>query len=114
MQGTTLNTIIERVKALNIPIAHNEFVATKQNPAPQPPFICWLSSEKQRGSDEKNRIKEINGSLELYTDRVADPLKEALIETKILYDIPFQKSQALIREENMVQTAYDFVTTEKI
>ena len=114
MKGPTLETIIDRVKALNIQIAHNEFVDTKQNPAPEPPFICWISSEKRRGSDEKNRIKEISGSLELYTDRVADPLKEALVETKVLYDIPFQKYQALIREENMVQTAYDFVTTEKI
>lgn len=114
MQTPTLETIIARVKALNIPIAHNEFVVTKQQPAPEPPFVCWLSSEKQRGSDDRNRIKEISGSLELYTDRVADPLKEALIETKVLYDIEFQKYQAMIRDENMVQTAYDFVTVEKI
>ena len=114
MKGPTLETIISRAEAQGIPIAHNEFVATKQKPVPAPPFICWLSSEKRRGSDEKNRIKEVSGSLELYTDRKEDPELEEKIETEVLFDIPFQKYQAMIREENMVQTAYDFVTTEKI
>ena len=83
-------------------------------PKMQPPFICWLSSEKQRGSDDRNRIKEISASIELYTDRKEVQALEELIETKVLFDIPFQKYQERIREENMVQTAYQFVTTEKI
>ena len=109
----TLETIIQRAEATGLPVAHNEFVDTKQNPAPEPPFICWLSSEKQRGSDNKNRIREIAASLELYTDRKEDPELEARIENEVLYDIEFQKYQAKIEDENMVQTAYDFNITQK-
>ena len=109
----TLETIIQRTKAIGIPVAHIEFVDTKQKPAPEPPFICWLSTEKQRGSDDKNRIREISGSLELYTDRKEDPELESRIENEVLFDVEFQKYQAKIEDENMVQTAFDFNLTQK-
>lgn len=109
----TLETIIQRAEATGLPVAHNEFVSTKQKPAPDPPFICWLSSERQRGSDDKNRIREIAASIELYTDRKEDPELEKRIENEVLFDVEFQKIQAKIEEENMVQTAYDFTITQK-
>ena len=62
---------------------------------------------------EKNRIREIDGSLELYTDRTPDGSLEERIEEEVLFDLSFSKYQAEITSENMVQTAYEFNITQK-
>ena len=105
---TKFETILERLDALNLPVAHREFKDTKRNPAPEPPFVVYLIEERQRGSDDRNRLREISVSLELYTDRTPDAEIERRIEDEVLYDVEFVKYQADIREENTVQTAYDF------
>lgn len=111
---TRFEEIIARAGKIGLPIAHNEFIETKKTPLPQLPFIIWFSSETSRGDDSGTvKIIETNGSIELYTDRVPDPEKETLIETKVLQDVKYNKFQALISEENMVQTAYEFATLEK-
>lgn len=110
---TTWEDVIARATAVGIPITENEFRVTKQNPAPDPPFLVYLHSENQRGTDEKNRIREVNGSIELYTDRKPDPEYEKKIEDDVLSDIEFTKEQVLIQSENMVQTSYDFTITQK-
>jgi hypothetical protein len=106
---TTFEEVIKRAEGLGLPIEKNEFVGTNKNPVPDPPFIVYLSKERQRGDDKRNRIREIEGSLELYTEKKADPD----LEEKVLFDIEFQKYQALIRQEDMTQTAYDFTITQK-
>ena len=70
---TTFEEIIKRAEGLGLPIARNQFTATNKKPVPDPPFLVYLSAERQRGDDTKNRIREIEGSLELYTERKADP-----------------------------------------
>lgn len=109
----TFKTIMGRLEGIGIPVAHNQFVDTKQNPAPEPPFICWLSSERQYGSDHRNEIREVRTSIELYTDRKEDTELEGKIERDVLHDVEFQKYQALIEDENMMQTAYEFNLIEK-
>lgn len=110
----TLETIIERAAGIGLPVAFVEFKDTKQNPAPEPPFLIYLYTEKQRGSDDRNRIREISASLELYTDRVQDPELEARIENEVLFDVDFTKFPLPIHEENMFQSAYDFTIIQKI
>lgn len=106
--------IIKRAEGLGLPIAHNEFADTKKNPAPPPPFLCWLSDERTSGPDNKIRIRTVDGALELYTDRRDDPELEKRIEEKVFFDTEYEKQQGLIRSENMVQTAYMFSVVEKI
>lgn len=62
---TTFEEIIKRAEGLGLPIARNQFTATNKKPVPDPPFLVYLSTERQRGDDTKNRIREIEGSLEL-------------------------------------------------
>lgn len=111
--NTTYEQIISRAESLGLPIAEYEFKATKKNPAPDPPFLIYFSSERQSGTDEKNRIRTITGSLELYTDRKRDPKLETLIEENVLFDIEFQKATVPIQTENMYQAAYDFTVVQK-
>lgn len=106
--------IIKRAEGLGLPIAHNEFTDTKKNPAPAPPFLCWLSDERTSGADNKIQIRTVDGALELYTDRHDDPELEKRIEEEVFFDTEYEKQQGLIRSENMVQTAYMFSVVEKI
>ena len=110
---TTFEEIIKRAEGLGLPIARNQFTATNKKPVPDPPFLVYLSTERQRGDDTKNRIREIEGSLELYTERKADPDLEKQIEEKVLFDVEFRKYQAQIPQEDTTQTAYDFAITQK-
>ena len=109
----TIEEIIKRATTIGLPITKNAWKKTAKKPIPDPPYIVYLVSENQRGDDKKNRIREINGSLELYTDRTPDESLEGRIEGEVLFDLPFNKYQAEITSENMVQTAYEFNITQK-
>ena len=109
----TIEEIIKRATAIGLPITENAWKKTAKKPVPEPPYIVYLVSENQRGDDNKNRIREINGSLELYTDRTPDGSLEERIEEEVLFDLQFSKYQAEITSDNMVQTAYEFDITQK-
>lgn len=110
---TTIEKIITRATAIGLPITENAWKKTAKKPVPDPPYIVYLVNESQRGNDKKNTIREIDGSLELYTDRTPDESLERQIEEEVLFDLPFEKYQADITSENMVQTAYEFNITQK-
>lgn len=58
---TTFEEIIKRAEGLGIPIARNQFTTTNKKPVPDPPFLVYLSTERQRGDDTKNgsgRLKD--------------------------------------------------------
>lgn len=110
---TTFEDVLKRAEGLGLPFAHNQFIQTNKNPVPDPPFLVWLSSEQQRGDDTKNRIRQIEGSLELYTEKREDPDLEKRIEEEVLFDVEFRKYQAQIPGEDTLQTAYDFTITQK-
>jgi hypothetical protein len=113
----TFDEIIKRAAECGYPIAENEFVITKQNPAPTLPFVCYTRIEHFTGSDDAVRLKTTDGAIELYTDRkpsAADLEAIAQFEKKVFFDVDYTKSQNFIREENMTQTAYDFTIKEKV
>ena len=113
----TFEEIIQRVAGLGYPIAENEFVVTKKNPAPSLPFICYQRKETYTGTDQAVRLKTTEGFIEFYTDRkpsTADKAAIAALEATVFPDIEYVKEQAYIRDENMTQTAYSFTTYEKI
>ncbi len=107
--------IIKRAEALKLPIAENEFIKTKENPLPEPPYLIWYEDEvNAKGGDEVVLFKTRKIVLELYTDKVGDNELEKQIENSVLYDIKYNKFQAPIEGEDLVQTAYEFYVTEKI
>lgn len=107
--------VIERAQKFGLPVAEYEFRDTKKSPAPKPPFLIYFCSEDQNTTDAENvKIRQINGSIELYTDRTPDHDLERRIERDILFDIDFHKTTAPIQSENMYQTAYDFTVTQKL
>lgn len=112
---TKYETIIGRLDSVGIPYAEYEFRDTKQNPAPDPPFAIYFSSEDQTTDDSGTvKIRSIQASIELYVDRKPDHDLESKIESEVLYDIDFHKTTAPIQSENMYQTAYDFSVVQKV
>lgn len=77
-----------------------------------PRFLCTFP-RKGSGATIPKPDREIEGSLELYTERKADPDLEKQIEEKVLFDVEFRKYQAQIPQEDTTQTAYDFTITQK-
>ncbi len=106
--------IIARLEKLGLPVAEFEFRVTKKNPPPSPPFLIYFSQEDQTGTDERNRIRKVQGYVELYTDRVPDHDLEERIEKEVFFDIDIHKTTAPIQDENTYQTAYSFNTVQKI
>lgn len=110
-----LETIIDRAKALGLPLAKDAFRETKENPLPVPPYLVYIVPQVVgRGSDERILLHEIHAALELYTDKVADGSLEKEIEEKVLFDVDYTKYQDTIESEDMVQTAYEFTIYEKV
>lgn len=107
--------IISRAEALGLPIAENEFKKTKENPLPYPPYIIWYEDESLNiSANNVVLLKKRNMVLELYTDKIVDKSLEKKLEQKVFYDIGHKKYQAPVEGEDLVQTAYNFVVTEKV
>ena len=109
----TFEEIINRAEGLGLPMAEFAFEGTRKNPVPDPPYIVYLRESNVYGHDTGNAIESISGSIELYTDRKPYPEWERRIESEVLFDINFEKQQAAIESERMVQTAYDFSVIQK-
>lgn len=113
----TFEELVRRATSLGYPIAENEFVVTKNKPAPSLPFICYQRIERYTGTDQQVRIKTTEASFEFYTDRKPSEADKAALkafEETVFPDIDFSRQQAYIQDEKMTQTAYDVITIEKI
>ena len=114
----TMEELVVRAKAFckrrGLPITYMEFKKTSRKPVPEPPYVVWLRRDSLRGSDTVGRLLvDVDGSFELYTDRNPDPALEEAFEAAVLPDIDYEKEQASISSENMVQTSYDFRILQK-
>ena len=50
-----VSTLIERAKALGLPIAKNAFAGTLDEPVPEMPYLVYLTPhEANRGPDNRN------------------------------------------------------------
>ena len=110
--------IVSLLGELPCPVARVEF---DEDAPPAPPFVVWFESSHTRRPEMSNgqrAVREVNASIELYTDiaETAAPERERiekLIEHNVLSGVDFDKYQTQIYMENMVQTAYEFTIVEK-
>ena len=104
---------LKELKASLEKIAPTAYRAFGKNNVVPPPFICYfVDDEKHSGADDKNYIKEPLIIVELYTDK-----KDIEIERKLdglLNGYGFEKYEAWIEDENLLQVAYHIPITEKI
>ena len=93
-----------------VPTAYRAFAKNDVKP---PPFICYfVDNESHSGADDKNYIRDRFLIVELYTDR-----KDLETEGKLdkLFDgYEFEKYEAWIEDEKLLQVAYHLPITEKL
>lgn len=106
----TVEIILERCKALGLPMAKNAFQGTLEDPVPPMPYIVYLlPHEKHRGADLINNIKEADIDLELYT-AADDAEREELagrICNEVLFDLEHDDFVAPVEGEDCFQTAFE-------
>lgn len=100
----SLEELYEALVKLNYPVAYSHFVPTEDEPAPSPPFICYLVIDSDTFSADNKVLKEfIYVDIELYVknkDLVAEQaIKKMLNENELpwSYDEVFIKAEGVFK-----------------
>lgn len=105
MKLSELNTLLE---ATGYPVAYSHFVESENDPAPAPPFICYLVVYSSNFSADNSIYYPIqNIQIELYTDKKdieAEFKLEAVLNEN---EIPFATSETFIESESLFQKIYE-------
>lgn len=104
----TLRKLIEVLQSTGLPVAHSHFDDTPDNPAPPPPFVCYVVSHSTNFfADGKVHAKIENVQVELYTDR-KDPTAERLVEQALEQaGLSFDVTETYIESEKLFQRIYE-------
>jgi len=104
----SLLEFVSLLKGLDYPIAHSHFKVDAANPAPQPPFITYVTpSTANKMADNKVYYKMTDVDVELYTrdkDLVAEQKIEAMFDE---HSIPYNATQVWIESEQVFQKIYE-------
>lgn len=104
----TVLELVNILKATGFPVAYSHFIATEENPAPDPPFICYLLPETDNlMADNKTYHKISNVDIELYTDFKDFEVEEKLEELLNENEIPWNAYETYIDSEKMYQKLYE-------
>ena len=104
---------LKTVKELLESIAPTAYRAFGKNNVVPPPFICYfINNETLSGADDKNYIRDKLLIVELYTDK-KDLETEGKLD-KLFNGYEFDKYEAWIEDENLLQVAYHIPIIEKI
>jgi hypothetical protein len=104
-----LKTIKESLEKI-APSAYRSFPKGEGVP---PPFICYfINNENVSGADDKNYIRDSFLIVELYTNK-KDPETEGKLDA-IFNGYEFEKYEAWIEDEGLLQIAFHLQITEKL
>lgn len=104
----TLVELVNLLKSIGYPVAYSHFENSEENPAPDPPFICYVLPDTDNFMADNTVYHDITDvDIELYTDvrefAIEKQIDDLLKENKI----PFNKTAIYIDSEKMHQTIYE-------
>lgn len=104
----TLIDVYTRLGTLNIPLAYLAFKS-----AQNPPYIVYYESGSNfHGSDEKNYIKDMNVTIELYCENKNTQIEKSI--ENLFSDVELSKSEDVwIEDEQLIMVTYEFTTIYK-
>jgi hypothetical protein len=104
----TLIELKEILEATGFPVAYSHFVETQDQPIPEPPYICYLSTFSSNMKADNKVYKQIgNVQIELYTNK-KDIYAETKIETLLTEnEIPYESTETFIESEELFQKIYE-------
>ncbi len=96
------------LKTLGLPVAYRQFKSTPKEPAPAPPFICYLFTyAPDVRADNRNYVRVSAFRIELYTD-AKDPEREAAVEALLdSLGLTYGKSESWLESEKLQEVAYE-------
>jgi len=103
-----LQDIFTRLQTLNTPVAYMAFKS-----AQDPPYIVYRESGASfHGSDEKNYIKDMNVTIELYCENKNTQIEKSI--ENLFSDVELSKSEDIwIDGEQLIMVTYEFTTINK-
>jgi hypothetical protein len=104
----TLVELKELLETTGFPVAYSHFIATKGNPLPLPPYICYLVPYSSNFFADDQVYQEIdNVQIELYTSK-KDLAAEAKLKTALNNNnIPYECSEGYIENGKLYQKIYE-------
>ena len=100
----TLTQLAQKLLNLGYPVAYSHFVNTEKNPAPMPPFICYLVVDGDTFSADNKPIHELTFvDIELYVvtkNLAAEKKIKDMLEINELswsYDEQFIESEGVFK-----------------
>lgn len=115
----TYKEVADLIKTIGIPFAYDHFVAgDPDNPAPDPPFICFYYDDKSDdlAADNTNYARIRPLTVELYTDNKDFTMEQTVENALNGAGLVFSRSESYIDTERMYMVAYmtEIVLTEEI
>ncbi|MDO5559419.1 MAG: hypothetical protein Q4F95_07450 [Oscillospiraceae bacterium] len=105
----TLTDVYNRLKLIkDVPVAYLAFKSAQNSDY----IVYYESGANFHGSDERNHIKEMNVTIELYTDKKNRALEKRIED--LFSDVELSKgADAWIDDEQMLMVTYEFMTINK-
>lgn len=104
----TLIELKQILEATGFPVAYSHFTETENEPIPEPPYICYLSTFSTNFKADNKVYKQVgNVQIELYTEK-KDLIAETKLETVLTdNEIPFDSTETFIESEELFQKIYE-------
>lgn len=104
----TLLELVNLLRSTGFPVAYSHFENTEENPAPNPPFICYVIPDTENFKADNQVYHKISDvDIELYTDykdfEAEKKIENVLDENKIPYD----SYELYIESEKLFQKTYE-------
>lgn len=96
------------LEATGYPVAYSHFIATSNEPVPDPPYVVYLETSSSNFKADDTVYKKIrNVQIELYTKK-KDLFAEAKLET-VLFDneLAFETTETFVESEELFQKIYE-------
>lgn len=104
----THEDVFDLLTEAGIPVAYSHFEKDEENPAPEPPFICfYYPGSDDLMADNLNYATITPLTAELYTNNKDFALEAKLEAIFRRYELPFGRSEAYISKEQMYQITYN-------
>lgn len=103
----TTQQIAAMIASIGLPNAYYQFENTPQNPAPDPPFICFFyPADDDFKADNINYVQINQLIIELYTDDKRFDLENRIHDILTANELDYTRQQSYIDDEHMYQTSY--------
>lgn len=105
----TTQEIASMIESVGVPYAYYQFEENNpNNPAPDPPFICFYYPTAEDFKADNINYAHINAlTVELYTDAKDFDLEARVEAALTAAELPYAKGETYIDSERMYMTTYN-------